>query len=125
MIVLDGLFDIGYTIINAIRINEQKASIDAINALALMLPICSIVDIMGSYAQYSIREKGRRGERLVPTKIRSRQGSLLFRLPNKNAGSCEKEAPMFKGAYRVLQLLLTASARLHLALSRATRFRVA
>ena len=110
VIVLDGLFDIGYTIINAIRINEQKASIDAINALALMLPICSIVDIMCSYAQYSIREKGRRGERLVPTKIRSRQGSLLFRLPNKNAGSCEKEAPMFKGAYRVLQLLLTASA---------------
>ena len=86
VIILDGLFDIGYMVINAIRINERKVPLDTIDMLALMLPICSIIDIMASYAEFSIREKGRRGERRMPKRGISRQSSLL-RLPDQSVGS--------------------------------------
>ena len=110
VIVLDCLFDIGYMIINAIRINVQKAPIDAIDALALMLPICSIIDIMANYAQFSIRERKRKSGKWMVEVGRMRQGSLLFRLPHQSVGSSGKEAPTLKKVYRTLQILLAASA---------------
>ena len=111
VIVLDGLFDIGYMIINAIRINERKAPIDAIDSFALMLPICSIIDIMSSYAQFSLREKERRGEERAPQRGRSRRrSSTILRLPEQNVGLGATEAPLMKKIYRALQLLLTVSA---------------
>ena len=83
--MLDGLFDIGYTIINAIRMNVQKAPIGAIDALALMLPVCSFIEIMVSYAQFSIRESERRKERRMPQRGRSRRSS--YQLPHQSMGS--------------------------------------
>ena len=110
VVVLDGLFDIGYTMINAIRISMQKKPIDAIATLALMLPICSIIDIMASYARFSLRETVRRSDRRVPKRSISRRSSLLLRLPDQKVGSDTTESHMFKQIYRVLQALLAASA---------------
>ena len=109
VIVLDGVFDIGYTILNGIRINKQKAHIDAIDTLALILPMCSIIDIMASYAVFSIREKRRRGETRVPKRGISRQSSILG-LPNQNVSADTPGSHMFKSVYRTLRLFLAASA---------------
>ena len=87
VIVLDGLFDIAYTIINSIRINARNTPLDAIDALALMLPIGSIIDITASYAQFSVRERRRRFENRSPRRGVSRQSSLLLRLPDQKIGS--------------------------------------
>ena len=63
VIALDGIFDILFTIINAVRMGLSEQAIDFFDAASLILPLISIIDILASYSEFLVKEKANLGKR--------------------------------------------------------------
>ena len=76
VIACDGIFDILYTVISATRIVALDAPISFLDALLLLVPTISIIEILKSYAAFSIKTKSSDKSKGI-----SRRMSTVLRLP--------------------------------------------
>ena len=76
VIACDGIFDILYTVISATRIVARDAPISFLDALLLLFPAISIIDVLNSYAAFCIKMKSSKKSKAI-----SRRMSSVLHLP--------------------------------------------